>query len=78
MAEMASSGTTVEALESLYRACLPAFVRTAAAITGDEAAGSDAVQEAFAQAVNGFISDPARAAETGKAARQRVIDGRPR
>lgn len=51
MAEMASSGTTVEALESLYRAGLPAFVRTAAAIVGDEGAGSDAVQEAFAQAV---------------------------
>jgi RNA polymerase sigma-70 factor (ECF subfamily) len=48
---MAARGTTVEALESLYRAGLPAFVRTAAAIVGDEAAGGDAVQEAFAQAV---------------------------
>jgi trehalose synthase len=30
--------------------------------------------EAVARAVDGFISDPARAAEVGKAARQRVID----
>lgn len=51
MVGMASRGTTIEALESLYRAGLPAFVRTAAAIVGDEAAGGDAVQEAFAQAV---------------------------
>jgi len=48
---MASSGATVEALESLYRADLSRFVRTAGAIVGDEAAGCDAVQEAFAQAV---------------------------
>jgi RNA polymerase sigma factor (sigma-70 family) len=51
MVEMASSGTTVEALESLYRVDLPRFVRAAAAIVGDEGAGRDAVQEAFAQAV---------------------------
>ena len=51
MTKMASSGTTVEALESLYRADLARFVRAAAAIVGDEAGGGDAVQEAFAQAV---------------------------
>jgi RNA polymerase sigma-70 factor, ECF subfamily len=51
MAEMGADGATVEALESLYRADLPRFVRAAAAIVGDEAAGRDAVQEAFAQAV---------------------------
>jgi RNA polymerase sigma-70 factor (ECF subfamily) len=48
---MAARGATVEALESLYRAELPSFVRTAAAIAGDDGAGRDAVQEAFAQAV---------------------------
>ena len=51
MTEMAARGATVEALESLYRADLPRFVRTATAITGDEAAGRDAVQDAFVQAV---------------------------
>lgn len=51
MAEMATGGATVEALESLYRADLPRFVRAAAAIVGDDAAGSDAVQDAFVQAV---------------------------
>ena len=51
MAEMAVRGATVEALESLYRADLPRFVRTATAITGDEAAGRDAVQDAFVHAV---------------------------
>jgi RNA polymerase sigma-70 factor (ECF subfamily) len=51
MAEMVARGATVEALESLYRAELPRFVRAAAAIVGDEAAGRDAVQEAFVQAV---------------------------
>lgn len=51
MAEMAARGATVEALESLYRADLPRFVRAAAAIVGDEAAARDAVQEAFVQAV---------------------------
>jgi trehalose synthase len=30
--------------------------------------------EAVARAVDGFISDPARAAEVGKAARERVIE----
>ena len=51
MAEMTARGATVEALESLYRAELPRFVRGAAAIVGDDAAGRDAVQEAFVQAV---------------------------
>jgi RNA polymerase sigma-70 factor (ECF subfamily) len=47
MDEMAS----VDELEALYRTHLPRFVRAAAAITGDEAAGTDAVQDAFVQAV---------------------------
>jgi len=51
MTGMAGSEATVEALESLYRADLPRFVRTATAITGNEAAGRDAVQDAFVQAV---------------------------
>lgn len=51
MAEMAARGATVEALESLYRADLPRFVRAATAIVGDEGAGRDAVQDAFVQAV---------------------------
>jgi RNA polymerase sigma factor (sigma-70 family) len=48
---MAGEGVTVAALEGLYRNELARFIRTAAAIAGDEALGSDAVQEAFAQAV---------------------------
>ena len=48
---MAVRGATVEALESLYRSGLARFVRAAAAIVGDEAAGRDAVQDAFVQAV---------------------------
>jgi RNA polymerase sigma factor (sigma-70 family) len=52
MSEMALRGTTVDELESLYRADLPRFIRAAAAIVGDETAGRDAVQEAFAQAVD--------------------------
>jgi RNA polymerase sigma-70 factor (ECF subfamily) len=51
MEAMSSSAVTVEALEALYRAGLPRFVRTAGAIVGDEASGRDAVQEAFVQAV---------------------------
>ena len=51
MREMADTGATVEALESLYRADLRRFVRTATAITGNEASGRDAVQDAFVQAV---------------------------
>jgi RNA polymerase sigma factor (sigma-70 family) len=48
---MARGGASVEALESVYRADLSKFVRAASAVTGDEAAGMDAVQEAFVQAV---------------------------
>ena len=51
MTEMEARGATVEALESLYRADLPRFVRAATAIVGDEGAGRDAVQDAFVQAV---------------------------
>lgn len=51
MAEMVDRGATIEELESLYRADLPRFVRAAAAIVGDEAAGRDAVQDAFVLAV---------------------------
>jgi len=51
MDQMASSGASVEALETLYRAELARFVRAAAAIAGDEASGRDAVQEAFVRAV---------------------------
>ena len=51
MTEMAARGATVEALESLYRADLPRFVRAATAIVGDEGAGRDAVQDAFVKAV---------------------------
>jgi RNA polymerase sigma-70 factor (ECF subfamily) len=41
----------LDELEALYRARLPEFRRAAAAIAGDEEAGRDAVQEAFAAAV---------------------------
>lgn len=41
----------LDELEALYRAKLPEFRRAAAAIAGDEEAGRDAVQEAFAAAV---------------------------
>src|SRR5262249_53577175 len=51
MVEVPFAGVTLDALESLYRSDLPRFVRAAAAIAGDEGAGRDAVQEAFAQAV---------------------------
>ena len=51
IAEMAARQVTIEELESLYRTELTRFVRAAAAIVGDEAAGRDAVQEAFVQAV---------------------------
>jgi RNA polymerase sigma-70 factor (ECF subfamily) len=51
MDEMPTREASLEALESLYRADLPRFVRAATAIVGDDGAGRDAVQEAFAQAV---------------------------
>jgi len=41
----------LDELEALYRTRLPEFRRAAAAIAGDEEAGRDAVQEAFAAAV---------------------------
>jgi DNA-directed RNA polymerase specialized sigma24 family protein len=50
--DVAVRGATVDELEVVYRGGLSRFVRTAAAITGDDAIGRDAVQEAFAQAVN--------------------------
>ena len=51
MVGMAKTGAPVEALEVVYRANLPRFIRTAAAIVGDEATGRDAVQDAFVRAV---------------------------
>jgi RNA polymerase sigma-70 factor (ECF subfamily) len=44
-------GATLEELEAAYREHLPQFVRAAGAIAGGEAAGAEAVQEAFAHAV---------------------------
>jgi RNA polymerase sigma-70 factor (ECF subfamily) len=41
----------LDELEVLYRERLQAYTRAAAAIAGDEESGSDAVQDAFAQAV---------------------------
>ena len=41
----------VEELETLYRERLPDFTRVAIALAGDEEAGRDAVQEAFAKAL---------------------------
>jgi RNA polymerase sigma-70 factor (ECF subfamily) len=41
----------LDELEMLYRTKLPEFRRAAAAIAGDDEAGRDAVQEAFAAAV---------------------------
>lgn len=51
MVEVTAHAATLEALESLYRADLMRFVRAATAIVGDEAAGRDAVQDAFVRAV---------------------------
>ena len=65
MAEMTAGGATVEALESLYRADLPRFVRAATAIVGDEGAGRDAVQDAFVQAVRKRTSYKAEASLEG-------------
>lgn len=47
----ASRETRAAALEALYRTRLDAFVRVAAAITGDRDSARDAVQEAFAGAL---------------------------
>lgn len=48
---MRSRGASLEELETLYRRELPRFARAASAIVGDEAAGRDVVQDAFASAV---------------------------
>jgi len=61
MDEMAVRGATIEALESLYRAGMPRFVRAATAIVGDEGAGRDSVQDAFVQAVRKRASYKAEA-----------------
>lgn len=45
------SGTTVEAIESLYRSRYPDFVRTATAIANSREAGRDAVHDAFVAAL---------------------------
>jgi RNA polymerase sigma-70 factor (ECF subfamily) len=44
-------GVQIGELEALYRSRLGPFVRAASAIIGDEAAGRDAVQDAFVRAV---------------------------
>ena len=44
-------GAQIGELEALYRSRLGPFVRTAAAIVGDDVGGRDAVQDAFARAV---------------------------
>jgi RNA polymerase sigma factor (sigma-70 family) len=51
MEEMPRAEVDVEALETLYRAHLSSYVRAAVAIVGDDAAGRDAVQEAFVHAI---------------------------
>jgi RNA polymerase sigma-70 factor (ECF subfamily) len=48
---MAGSGLHAEALERLYRGRYRHFLRLATAIVDDEAAGHDAVQDGFAQAL---------------------------
>jgi RNA polymerase sigma-70 factor, ECF subfamily len=51
MKALRSSGTTLAAIEDVYRRRFRAFVSIAAAILGDADAGRDAVQDAFAKAV---------------------------
>jgi RNA polymerase sigma-70 factor (ECF subfamily) len=46
-----SRGASVAALERVYRAEFPRFVRVATAVAGDEHSGADAVHDAFVQAV---------------------------
>jgi RNA polymerase sigma-70 factor, ECF subfamily len=46
-----SRGASIAALERVYRADFPRFVRVATAIVGDEDSGADAVHDAFVQAV---------------------------
>src|SRR5436190_23748473 len=45
------SGATLEALELLYRRRFAECVRVAAAVTGDEGRGADAVHDGFARAI---------------------------
>jgi RNA polymerase sigma factor (sigma-70 family) len=42
---------TIDDLEAVYRLRFPEFCRVAAAITGDESSGADAVHEAFVRAI---------------------------
>jgi RNA polymerase sigma-70 factor (ECF subfamily) len=51
MLPRARRGAGVEEIEALYRSAYPRFLRVAAAITGSESAGSDAVQDAFVSAL---------------------------
>jgi RNA polymerase sigma-70 factor, ECF subfamily len=44
-------GASVAELERVYRADFPRFVRVATAVAGDEQSGTDAVHDAFVQAV---------------------------
>lgn len=44
-------GASLEDIEALYRSRLTAYSRVAAAVAGGEAAGADAVHEAFVKAV---------------------------
>lgn len=44
-------GASLDEIEALYRSRLTAFARVAAAIAGGEAAGADAVHDAFVRAV---------------------------
>jgi RNA polymerase sigma factor (sigma-70 family) len=46
------SGTPLEAIETLYRDRYPSFLRLALAFLGDREPARDAVQEAFARAVD--------------------------
>lgn len=46
-------GTSVAAIEDLYRARAPAFVRFATAMLGDAELARDVVQDVFAQALRG-------------------------
>jgi RNA polymerase sigma factor (sigma-70 family) len=45
-------GATIEGLEAVYRLRFREFCRVAAAITGEESSGGDAVHEAFVRAIS--------------------------
>jgi RNA polymerase sigma factor (sigma-70 family) len=49
-------GASIGEIEALYRQDLPRFLRTTAAIVGDEGLAGDAVQDAFASAVKARAS----------------------